>query len=69
MNAPTRIGRGNGRGSIAALHSGRARGIAKRRAKKALGMAAAIEWRESRRCHCGALAFESCAHRPEGLTE
>jgi hypothetical protein len=39
-------------------------------------MAWARQWRESRRCQapviggiCGALAWETCAHRPEGLLE
>lgn len=48
---------------------------------KAKGMAAAIAWREARRCRepvadpfspvgtreCRALAWQPCAHRPEGL--
>jgi len=52
-----------------------------RRATKAEGIAAAIEWRESRRCKelipdahhpsgtriCGALAYQPCIHRPEGI--
>lgn len=51
-----------------------------RRAEKADGMAAAIAWRESRRCTalvpdplhpsgtrvCRALAYVPCAHRPGG---
>jgi hypothetical protein len=47
--------------------TGAAGSLAARRAKKANGMAAAVEWRETRRCHCGALAYQSCAHRPDGL--
>jgi hypothetical protein len=42
--------------------------LAVRRALKAKGMAAAIAWREKRRCHCGALAYRPCIHRPDGLT-
>ena len=40
------------------------------RAQKCAGMAAAVEWRESRRCsQCGALAYVPCEHRPEGLAQ
>jgi hypothetical protein len=39
-----------------------------RAAEKARGMAAAIYWRESRRCaDCRALAYVPCAHRPNGF--
>lgn len=38
------------------------------RADKAAGMAAAVEWRESRRCpDCRALAYQPCVHRPNGF--
>lgn len=60
---------------------GVSRPLATRRAQKAAGMAAAIEWRERRRCRglvadpstptglrlCGALAYVPCERRPEGL--
>ena len=36
------------------------------KALKAAGMKAAREWRESRRCHCGALGWQPCIHRPDG---
>lgn len=37
-------------------------------AVRQVGLKAARDWRESRRCvDCGALAYESCAHRPEGF--
>jgi hypothetical protein len=53
----------------------------KRRTLKAAGMAAAIAWREGRRCRalvpdplhpsgtkiCGALGYVPCAHRPNGF--
>jgi hypothetical protein len=43
------------------------RSTAQRRAEKVAGMAAARNWRESRRCReCGALGYTPCAHRPEG---
>lgn len=43
------------------------RSLAQRRAEKELGMAAAVRWRESRRCiECGALGYTPCEHRPEG---
>lgn len=33
------------------------------------GMAAAHEWRESRRCKaCGALAYVACEHRPRDVS-
>jgi hypothetical protein len=47
--------------SIGGLHSADGR-----RAKRQRGMAAAIAFRESRRCHCGALGWQSCKHRPDG---
>ena len=66
MNAGERHREGSSRGGRAWAD--------KRRTLKAAGMAAAIAWRESRRCKapvvggiCGALAWQSCAHRLEGL--
>lgn len=39
-------------------------------ALKKSGMAAAVEWRESRRCpECRALAYVPCEHRPNGFAE
>lgn len=50
------ISRLNGQRSMALVN-------ADRHQLKRIGMAAAVAWRESRRCHCGALAFVWCAHR------
>jgi hypothetical protein len=61
---------------------GSSRGGTAARSMKVAGMAAAVAWRESRRCKelvpdplhpsgtkvCAALGFEPCAHRPNGLT-
>jgi hypothetical protein len=65
------------------MSQGARRSVAGRRAAALAGHAAAIEWRESRRCTalvpdplhpsgtrvCRALAYEACAHRPEGFVE
>jgi hypothetical protein len=56
----------------ALMAEGGRRSSAGRRAAASEGMKAAIEWRESRRCKapgCGALAYEPCVHRPEGLVQ
>lgn len=46
---------------------GARKAMAQRRAEKREGMAAAIAWRESGRCpDCRALAYQPCAHRPDG---
>lgn len=51
----------------AAASRGGQTSAAMKRAARAEGMAAAIEWRESRRCKsCGTLGYYSCAHRPNG---
>lgn len=53
--------------ATARMSEGGKKGAATVRAQRVAGMAAAREWRESRRCACGALAYQSCAHRPDGL--
>lgn len=46
---------------------GGARAAAQAKAEKAVRMAEAAAWRESRRCGvCNALGWQPCAHRPEG---
>lgn len=61
---------------------GRATVLAQRRADKVAGMAAAVEFRERRRCRaevpdpasltgvreCRALGWQPCAHRPNGAS-
>lgn len=63
-----------------ASQRGQRGGAAHKRALKESGMAAAHNWRESRRCRepvadpfagngfreCRALGWQPCAHRPEG---
>lgn len=50
------------------MSPGCARANDTRQRQKAAGMAAAIAWRESRRCvHCRALAYVPCVHRPDGF--
>lgn len=41
--------------------------LGQRSSDRARGLAAAIHFRESRRCpHCGALGYVTCSHRPNG---
>jgi hypothetical protein len=48
--------------------AGGKRSAAEQRANAVAGMAAAVAWRESRRCpDCRALAYVPCSHWPNGL--
>lgn len=59
--------RSNHPGARESMIAGGKRSAAQQRAYAAAAVIRAIEWRESRRCRwCGALGYESCAHRPQG---
>jgi hypothetical protein len=53
-------------GAREAMSRGSNRALTGKRAFVAAALKQAADWRESRRCHCGALGYQSCIHRPNG---